>query len=152
MSLQHLTLFLHLLAVIVWVGGMAFAYLCLRPAATMLPPAQRLPLWVATLERFFTLVWGAIVLILASGFGKLGAVGFANAPGAWHWMMLTGLVMVAVFVFLWFGPWRRLKAAVATEDWAGGALALGMIRRLVGFNLALGLVTVAIATLGLAWF
>ena len=151
MSLQHLSLFLHLLGVITWVGGMAFAYVCLRPAATMLPPPMRLPLWAATLERFFALVWGAIVLILASGFGKLAAVGFANAPGAWHWMMLTGLTMVVVFVTLWFGPWRRLKAAVAAEDWAAGATALAAIRHRVAINLVLGVITVGIATLGLAW-
>jgi uncharacterized membrane protein len=151
MTFQHLTLFVHILGVVVWVGGMAFAYLCLRPAAAALPPEQRLPLWTATLQRFFALVWVSVAIILLSGFGKLGAVGFANAPGAWHWMMLTGLVMVAVFVAIWFGPWRRLKRAVEATDWASGAVALNAIRRLVGFNLALGLVTIAIATLGLGW-
>ncbi len=149
MSLHHLMLFLHVLGVAVWVGGMAFAWGCLRPAALALPPAQRLPLWAASLARFFPLVWAAIALILLSGFYMLFEVGFAGAPRAWHVMLLTGLVMVAVFASIWFGPWRRLLHAVQREDWAVAALALGAIRQRVGFNLALGILTIAIATLGL---
>lgn len=147
---QHFGLFAHLVGVIVWVGGMALLYFCLRPAAAALPPAQRLPLWVGVFSRFFPLVWASIALILASGFGKLGAIGFGNAPSAWHVMLLTGLVMVVVFVSIWFGPWPALKRAVAAEDWAAGALALNRIRQRVAVNLGLGVLTVAIATLGLA--
>jgi uncharacterized membrane protein len=149
MSVHHFALFLHLLGVVVWVGGMSFAYLCLRPAAGALPPATRLPLWTGVFVSFFPLVWGSIALILASGIGMLVEVGFAGAPRAWHVMMLTGLVMTAVFVNLWFGPWRVLRAAVGREDWAAGAVALNRIRQRVGFNLALGIATIAIATLGL---
>lgn len=147
---QNFGLFAHLLGVIVWVGGMALLYFCLRPAAMALAPAQRLPLWVAVFSRFFPMVWASIALILASGFGKLGAIGFANAPTAWHVMLLTGLAMVIVFVSIWFGPWSALKRAVAASDWAAGAVALNSIRQRVAINLVLGVITVAIATLGLA--
>lgn len=149
---QHFGLFAHLIGVVIWVGGMALLYFCLRPAAVALPPAQRLPLWVGVLSRFFPLVWACIVVILLSGFGKLGVVGFGNAPTAWHVMMLLGLVMVAVFVSIWFGPWPALKRAVAVEDWANGAAALGRIRHRVAINLVLALLTIATATLGLALF
>lgn len=152
MSLQHLGLFLHLAGAILWVGGMAFAHFCLRPAALALPPAQRLPLWLGVLSRFFALVWVAIALLLISGFAKLGSVGFGAAPAAWHVMMLTGLIMVGVFFAIWFGPWSAFKRAVAAEDWAAGAVALNRIRQRVIINLVLGVVTVAVATLGLAWF
>lgn len=151
MSFHHLMFFLHILGVIVWVGGMAFAYLCLRPATQFLSPAQRLTLWQQALARFFPLVWIAIGMILLSGVGMLLEVGFARAPTAWHVMLLTGLVMIGVFTHLWFGPWRDLRAAVAREDWASGAVALNRIRLRVGFNLGLGLVTVGIATVGLAF-
>ncbi|MDX5363256.1 MAG: CopD family protein [Pseudazoarcus pumilus] len=147
---QNFGLFAHLLGVITWLGGMFLLYFCLRPAAMALAPAQRLPLWVAVFSRFFPLVWASIALILLSGLGKLGAIGFANAPTAWHVMLLTGLAMVAVFVSIWFGPWAALKRAVAAEDWAAGAAALNRIRQRVALNIALGLLTVAIATLGLA--
>lgn len=149
MTFHHLMLFLHVLGVVVWVGGMAFAYLCLRPAAMALPPALRLPLWAGVFARFFPLVWVAVVLILGTGGGMLLEVGFARAPAAWHVMLLTGLVMIGVFVSIWFAPWPRLRAAVAREDWAAGAVALNHIRQRVGFNLALGIATIAIATLGL---
>ena len=151
MRIHHLMLFLHLASVVTWVGGMAFAYLCLRPAATQLPPALRLPLWVGVLQRFFVLVWVAVALILLSGTAMLIEVGFASAPRAWHVMLVTGLVMMGVFVNLWFGPWVRLRAAVMREDWAAGAVALNGIRQRVGFNLVLGFLTVAIATLGLGF-
>lgn len=149
MTFQHFTLFLHLLGVIVWVGGMAFAYLCLRPAAAGLAPSQRLALWVAVFERFFPLVWASVALILFSGLTTMLRFGFDSVPGAWHWMMAVGLVMMAVFAWIWFGPWRALRSAVGAEDWARGAQALNRIRQRVAFNLGLGIVTLAIATLGL---
>lgn len=149
MTLHHLMLFLHVVGVVVWVGGMAFAWLCLRPAAMQLPPDRRLSLWAAVLAGFFRLVWLSIVLILASGFGMLLEVGFGGAPVAWHIMTVTGLVMIAVFVSIWFGPWMAMRTAVAGEDWARAAVAMNRIRQRVGFNLALGLVTTAVATLGL---
>lgn len=151
MTLHHLMLFLHLLGVVTWVGGMAFAWGCLRPAATQLPPAQRLPLWVGVLSRFFGLVWGAIALILLSGIAMLLEVGMGHAPRAWHLMTLTGAVMIAVFVSIWFGPWRALRSAVGREDWAQGAVAMNRIRGRVAFNLGLGLLTIALATLGLGY-
>ncbi len=149
MTVHHLMLFLHVLGVTVWVGGMAFAWGCLRPAAMQLPPAQRLPLWVASFSRFFPLVWAAVALIALSGIFMLLETGFARAPRAWHAMLLTGAVMMGVFASIWFGPWVRLQRAVRVEDWASGAVALNAIRQRVAFNLALGVVTIAVATLGL---
>lgn len=151
MTFHHLMLFLHLIGVVVWVGGMAFAYLCLRPAAVELPPALRLGLWARVFGNFFPLVWGAIVLLIFSGVAMLLEVGFKQAPLAWHLMFVTGLVMSGVFASLWFGPWHAMKQAVRVEDWARAAVALNLIRQRVGFNLALGTVTIAIASLGLAW-
>jgi uncharacterized membrane protein len=149
MRIHYLMLFLHLLGVVLWVGGMAFAYLCLRPALVALPPPQRLSLMVAALGRFFPLVWVALGCILLSGVAMLLEVGMRNAPRAWHVMLLTGLVMGGVFLSIWFGPWKRLAGAVAREDWAAGAMALNVIRQRVGFNLGLGVLTIAVATLGL---
>ena len=61
-------LFFHLIGVVLWVGGMFFAHMTLRPsAAELLQPPLRLPLLAATLGRFFTWVSVSIVLILVSG-------------------------------------------------------------------------------------
>lgn len=149
MTFHHLLLFLHLVGVVTWVGGMAFAYFCLRPAAVSLPPALRLPLWTSVFARFFPLVWAAVILIGLSGVTMLVQVGFGQAPVAWHVMLLIGLVMIGVFLSIWFGPWPALREAVALEDWASGAVALNRIRQRVGLNIVLGYLTIGVATLGL---
>lgn len=149
MRLHYLMLFLHLLGVVVWVGGMFFAHVCLRPALGGLAPAERLTLMHGALARFFPLVWAALIAILVSGGWMFAEVGGRHAPGAWHVMALTGVVMGGVFLSIWIGPWRLLGAAVAGQDWAAGAKALGIIRQRVGFNLLLGLATIALGTLGL---
>lgn len=149
MNLQPLWLFLHIASVLVWVGGMFFAYVCLRPAAVeVLEPPLRLALWRKVLELFFRFVWGAVALILGSGFIMLTGLGFAVAPLHIHLMFALGLVMVAVFVGVVTVPYVALNEAVERRDWPAGAAALGRIRKLVGFNLALGFLTVATATLG----
>lgn len=151
MKHHHLLLLVHLAGVIVWVGGMAFAHFCLRPSAMQLPPAQRLSLWHGVFGRFFPIVWGAIAAIGLSGCAMLVEVGFAQAPRSWHMMAGVGLVMMAIFASIWFGPWQALKAAVVAESWAQGAQALNVIRQRVTFNLVLGTLTVVLATVGLAF-
>ncbi len=149
MLAQPFLLFLHVAAVVVWVGGMFFAYVCLRPAAVeSLDPPLRLTLWMGVFRRFFAWVWGAVGVILLSGLAMLLAVGFAAAPLHWHLMLATGLLMSGVFAYVATVPFAALRAAVAAADWKAGGAALGRIRQLVGFNLALGLLTVALATLG----
>ena len=86
MKLHHFLLFIHLAGVVTWVGGMAFAHFCLRPAALALPPAQRLGLWGAVLGRFFRIVWVAIAVIVVSGSTPLlpwAACARAAASGSW---------------------------------------------------------------------
>ncbi|HPE59418.1 MAG TPA: CopD family protein [Thiolinea sp.] len=142
---------LHVLAVVIWVGGMFFAYVCLRPvAATQLEPPQRLSLWQGVFAHFFPWVWACVALILGSGywiiFGLYG--GMATTPVFIHIMQGLGLVMMAIFAHVFFAPYRRLRRAVAEQRWPDGGKALNHIRQLVGLNLALGLITVIVATAG----
>jgi len=149
MELKPLLLFVHVLGVVVWVGGMFFAYVCLRPvAAAQLPPPQRLPLWRGVFDLFLNWVWVAVGLILASGLSMMLQTGFRNAPVFWHVMFLLGLVMMLIFAHVYFAPYKRLCRACDAQDWPGGGAALGQIRKLVGLNLFIGLVTIAVATLG----
>jgi len=147
---MKIAVLLHLLGVVVWVGGMFFAYMALRPAATqLLDPPQRLRLWDGTFRRFFPWVWVSVLLILASGLYLVSLMGgFAVAPFHVHAMSGFGILMIAIFLFVFFVSFRRLRQAVASEDWklAGGAL--GQIRTLVGVNLLLGLATIGVATIG----
>ena len=63
---------LHLLAVLLWVGGMAFAHLFLRPALGVLAGPQRLALMHEVLRRFLAAVSVASVLAVATGIWMLG--------------------------------------------------------------------------------
>jgi uncharacterized membrane protein len=141
--------FVHLAAVIIWVGGMFFAHMALRPSLPLLDPPQRLPLLAATLGRFFAWVAGAVVAILGSGAVLIVATrGIAAAGLHVHLMTAIGLAMAAVFVYIRVVPYPRLVAASAARQWPVAAAAMASIRRLVAANLVLGLATVGIAVLG----
>ena len=149
MNLFPLWLFMHVAGIVVWVGGMFFAYVCLRPAAVeVLEPPLRLTLWQRVFERFFPAVWAAVGLIVLSGAALLLGGGASGAPVNQLLMTGLGLVMCAVFVVVVFGPFRQLSQAVTAKNWPAGGAALGRIRQLVGFNLTLGALTIATATLG----
>ena len=143
------TKLLHVLGVVVWVGGMFFAYLALRPvAAQQLEPSQRLKLWQGVLQRFFFWVWFAVALILGSGSYMMWQLGGMSAPPHVYTMMLLGLVMMLIFVHVYFAPFRRLQRSIAAQDWTTAGAALNRIRIMVAANLTLGLITIAVATFG----
>lgn len=146
---MKIAVMLHLLGAVVWIGGMFFAYLCLRPATSGLEPPQRLPLWAETLERFFRWVWVAIVLILGSGFYMVTVIAeLGRIPVYVHLMLYIGVLMTLIFAYVFFSSFPTLKRAVAAQDWKTGGAALNQIRVAVAVNLALGLVTIVVATAG----
>ena len=65
---------IHLLSIIVWIGGMVFAQFFLRPAVAALEVPVRLRLMQDVLGRFFQAVLTASLLTLASGLWMLGRV------------------------------------------------------------------------------
>lgn len=144
-----IALLLHLLSVTVWVGGMFFTYIVLRPAAaSMLEPPQRLTIWKDVFARFFPWVWVSVVLILSGGLHMWMLLGGTNAPLYIHVMLALGLLMMAIFAYVFFSPYRRLQQCVNAADWPAGGVVLAQIRKLVGFNLILGIVTICVAVLG----
>lgn len=144
--LRQILIFLHFASIIIWVGGMFFAYFCLRPAAAeILDPPKRLPLWVATFERFFRFTAIAIALILISGFTMLIQIGFQDAPIGWHIMMAFGIVMTLVFCIVYLVLYPKLRAHCSDSSWPQAAQALNNIRRLVGINLVLAVCAVVAA-------
>jgi len=148
---MSIALFLHILAAVVWVGGMFFAHVVLRPvAAGQLEPPLRLTLWVGVFKRFFPLVFAAIATLLVTGYWMvLSFYGGFDAVGLHvHIMVWTGYVMILIFFHVFFAPFKRLKRAVAAEDWATGGKSLVQIRSLVGINLLIGLAIIAIASGG----
>lgn len=142
---------LHLLAAVIWVGGMFFAHQVLRPvAADRLEPPRRLALWTGCFGRFFPWVWAAVLLLPATGYWIIFAVygGMGAARVHVHIMNGVGLVMIGLFLYLYIVPYRKLIRSVGEEAWPEGAAHLATIRRIVGTNLVLGLVTIAVAAAG----
>ena len=148
-----LALVLHVLSAVVWVGGMFFALVVLRPASGPLDPSARLALWQRVFDRFFPWVFTAIVLLLLSGFALVFWVlgGFGVIGRHVHLMMAIGILMVLIFLHLYFAPWKRFCTAVGAGDNPGAAAQLNQIRILVTINLILGLITVAIGSSGRYW-
>lgn len=144
---------LHVLAAVVWVGGMFFAYMVLRQSAGPLEPELRLALWHRVFQRFFPWVWSSIVLLLASGYGMMFLYfgGFAGAGLYIHVMQGIGIVMMLLFLHLFFVPWRRFGDAVARRRFPDAVKHLDQIRRIVAINLVLGLLTIIVGASGRFW-
>ncbi len=133
---------MHLLCAVVWVGGMFFAYVVLRPSLAALEPPERMTLHRQVFRRFFLVVWHAMPLIVITGLAMIFAVFGGMAAVGWnvHLMLLLGLAMAGIFLAIFFGPYRNFRASPDPAS-------LDSIRKLIGINLVLGLLTSAIAVL-----
>ncbi|MFZ5524503.1 MAG: CopD family protein [Pseudomonadota bacterium] len=143
---------IHLLAVLVWVGGMFFAYVALRPAAVeTLDPPQRLRLWDAVFRRFFNWVWGAVGALLVSGFYMVYLYGgIAHVARHVHIMLALGVAMMLIFGYVFFACYVPLNLHVANQRWKEAGELLGRIRKLIALNLMLGLLIVCVVMFGMA--
>ena len=146
MTVWGWVLALHVMCAVLWVGGMFFAYVVLRPSLSVLEPIQRIALHTQVFRRFFLVVWHVMPLILISGFAVL--FGFYGGPAfvGWnvHLMMLLGLIMSAIFLLIVFGPYARFRR---TTERNRAAAAIDSIRKLIAVNLVLGVITVVAALL-----
>ena len=146
----------HLLCVVIWVGGMVFAQFFLRPSIASLAPPQRLVLMRDVLGRFFAAVLVASLLTLASGAWMLMLAMQAGSPGttgntgtafhmplAWTVMASLGVLMVAIFGHIRFVLYTRLVRAVAAQNWPAGGAVMAQMRLWVSVNLGLGLAIIA---------
>ena len=167
MRLYAVLLFLHVLAAMLWVGGMFLMHFAVRPAlAAALPPAQRLPLLGDILGRFFGWVTVLVLVVLATGLAMIVGIGAAAGAAAAgqnafaegmrlahvsvHLMFVTGLAMTVIYAYIRLVPFARLRRALQAQQFSEAAGRLDAIRRLVATNLGLGVVTIGLATLGRA--
>ena len=146
---MSLFLLLHVLSVVVWVGGMFFAYMALRQvAAVVLEPPQRLTLWAGVFGKFFPWVWASVALILLTGLYMLMKMSSTGMPHYALAMFVLGVVMMLLFAHVFFAPYKKLKRAVSEQNWKAGGAALAQIRLLIGINLSIGLLTIVVVFLG----
>lgn len=145
---------LHIVAATIWVGGMFFAYVILRPSIGGIEPAAERPkLWRRVFERFFQYVTISVITLIATGYGMLFLVfgGFANAGIYIHVMHGVGLVMFLAYGHLRFAAWPKFRNAVDAADFAEAATRLGLIRKIVALNLGLGWITIIAGATGPYW-
>jgi uncharacterized membrane protein len=136
---------LHLLCAVIWVGGMFFAYIVLRPSMAAIEAPQRMLLHTRVFKSFFLVIWHAMPLIIITGFAMVALHwDMATAPWQLNAMMGLGLLMAAIFLAIFFGPYRQFRRTI---DRARMASRLDAIRKLIGVNLVLGLLTVIVAGL-----
>ena len=149
MALKYL-LGIHLLASVIWVGGMFFAFQILRPSVAAMEPAARLKLWAGVFQRFFPWVWASVVVLLLSGFWMISAY-FGGMKGAGmyiHLMMGIGMLMALLFAWLWFSPYRLFRSAMASGDSQGAGRQVDRIRHIIAVNLIMGLVVLVLSSTG----
>jgi uncharacterized membrane protein len=144
-----LSIALHQLATVIWIGGMFFAHFALRQSAQReLEPPQRLPFLLAVFRRFFAWVWIAVVVLWGSGAWIL--LGVYDGAAGWHvhLMIALALIMTVLFGYVYFVPYRKLGQRIAVEDWTGATRGVATIRRIILINLGLGIVTAMIGSAG----
>jgi uncharacterized membrane protein len=143
---MRILLALHLLAAVLWVGGMAFAVLVLRPSLAPLEPAQRLVVMEGVLTRFLPLVGAAVVVLVGSGIALLVPYGgLRAAPGGVHAMIGLGVIMIVVYAYILLALHPRLRVHVRAGDWPAAGATAERMRRLIVANLVLGVLAIAAA-------
>ena len=146
---------LHLLSVVIWIGGMFFAHFFLRPVAAGLDAPVRLKLLHGVMKRFFGAVTYLSLLALFTGLWMIGNVAKAmvqaggefSVPLDWTIMAVLGTLMVLVFGHIRFVLFGRLNKAVTAEDWSAAGAAMDKLRQWSFVNLCIGLLTIVITLL-----
>lgn len=146
--LRDVLLAVHLLSAVIWVGGMFYAVLILRPGLAVLDAGPRLQFHLVTLKKFFFYVWHVMPLMILTGWAMVFLVygGFAVLPWSINVMQGLGILMALVFLYVFFGPWQRLRRAIRP-----GPELVPRIRSLIITNLVLGIITVIVGALGHVW-
>ncbi len=143
---------IHILGAVIWVGGMFFAHMILRPSAIeKLEPPRRLPLWLAVFGRFFFWVWISVIAILITGYWMIFDVfgGLAGLKATYiHIMHAIGLIMTAIYAYIYFVLFQQFKTAVNAGNFPQGGAIINKIRNMVMTNLVLGLITIIVASGG----
>ena len=146
--LRNSFLALHFLAAVVWVGGMFYTVVVLRPALNVLDATPRLQLHMLTLKKFFFVVWHAMPLVVLTGWAMIYSAwgGFSTLPVSINAMQGIAMLMAAIFVYTFFGPWQRLRRAIRP-----GPELVARIRLMVTINLLLGASAIIAGSLGHVW-
>jgi uncharacterized membrane protein len=142
--------FLHLLAILIWVGGMFFAFVVLRPTTEKTLDTQNFRLWAAVLPLFLNWVWVAIGVTLITGFYLIYLYGgIARVSHHIHAMLALGLLMMLIHGYSFFTDYVPFSLHVAKQRWKEAEMSLKRIHKWVAVNLVLGLLIVGVVFTGI---
>lgn len=142
---------LHGMAATAWVGGIFFAFMALRPAASrVLEPSLRLPLWQSAYSHFFPWVWLFIAVLLVTGYVDLFSRFGGFSTDALYLVLMHGIgvLMVVLFGYLYFGLYRKLTDSIESGDTPVASKVMGRMRPVMAINLSLGMLITAIGIAG----
>ena len=142
---------LHVIAVIIWIGGMFLGVMAVRPTLAELDPALRTRIFAGIVGRFLPWVWAAVVTILGSGFYMVFTSfdgGLSGTPWFVRLMMGLGIFMMMLVGHVSFAPYKRLRRAIAAKDDALAAKAMKQMGLVMTVNLGLGLIVILAAMMG----
>ena len=74
-GVYQLSVFIHVISAVIWVGGMLFLALVIAPATRHLPPGERAPLFSVIGRRFRVVGWICIGLLIVTGLFNVSARG-----------------------------------------------------------------------------
>ncbi len=143
---------IHLIAGILWMGGMAFMLLALRPAVlAQMEPQPRARLMGEVWRRFFAIVLLAIVALFVTGGSLYGgafraareATGVGSVPLGWNLMLGMGVLTMLIFGHIDCAGFKKFQRAVAAGEWPLAAKAAAQIHTLVVANFILGWLAIA---------
>lgn len=150
--MTELAKLLHLVAGIVWMGGMTFMLLALRPATLVaLEPQVRAQLMLQVWRRFFAVVLVAIAVLFTTGShlytvlfkASKAATGAGSVPLGWNLMLGIGLLMMLIFFHIYMAGFGKFKRALAAQAWPAVGAAAAQIHALVVTNFVLGWLAIA---------
>ena len=74
--------------------------------------------------------------------------GFSHTGLHVHIMHGLGWLMIFLYLFVWFRPYKALQQAVSQAEFPAGAVQLAVIRKVILVNLILGLTTIIVGSAG----
>jgi uncharacterized membrane protein len=140
-------------AVVILVGGLFRGYMTVTPMSGDYDKSSGLGLARGALRRFFPWVWVSILVMPVTGYVLMFTTygSFAAAPLYINPMQAISWVMIALFAWQFFVPWRELKLHIDAENWSAAGANLARIDNINLVNLLLGIIAVVTGSTGPYW-
>lgn len=139
-----ITLWLHYLASVMWIGGMAFNILVLRPSMIVIDQSQRPVLGTTVLKRFIIFAWLSIVLLIITGISiALSRVAFGDIFRTTYGIVLLSkhfVTLIMILIVTWI-------SFVLSTKLAPFAPKPNTILILVKTNLSLGIIVLLLTAI-----